>query len=113
MPTSTEILFEDCAAMRPHIDLVRSQDVLPDGAPDLEVIAWAASEKRVLITNDRNSLLGIACKRVADGEYMPGVIATTDRQTIGDAIIDILTIAECMSEDEIKNVVLVFLPYRG
>ena len=36
----------------PEIDLVRAQDALPEGTPDPEVLAWAAGESRVLITND-------------------------------------------------------------
>jgi hypothetical protein len=35
----------------PEIDLVRAQDVLPEGAPDPDVLAWVAAEDRVLITN--------------------------------------------------------------
>jgi predicted nuclease of predicted toxin-antitoxin system len=34
------------------IDLVRAQDALPDGTPDPDVLAWAAAENRILVTND-------------------------------------------------------------
>ena len=44
----------------PEIDLVRAQDALPEGTPDPEVLAWAAAENRVLITNDRNTMVGFA-----------------------------------------------------
>ena len=47
----------------PEIDLVRAQDVFPEGTPDPEVLAWAATEKRVLITNDRNTMVGFAYQR--------------------------------------------------
>jgi uncharacterized protein (DUF433 family) len=52
----------------PEIDLVRAQDALPAGTPDLAVLAWAAAEGRVLITNDRNTMVGFAYQRVAAGE---------------------------------------------
>lgn len=97
----------------PDIDLVRVQDTLPEGTPDTEVLAWAAAQNRVLITNDRNTMVGFAYQRVAAGEPVVGVIATANDQSIGDAIDDILLIAECMSEEEIKEQVVVFLPYRG
>ncbi len=97
----------------PEIDLVRAQDVLPEGTPDPEVLAWAAAENRVLITNDRNTMVGIAYQRVAAGEPVPGLIATTNEQSIGSAIDDILLIAECMPEEEIKDQIVVFLPFRG
>ena len=74
----------------PEIDLVRVQDALPEGALDPEVLAWAATESRVLITNDRNTMVGLAEERVAAGQPMPGLIATTNRQAIGSAIDDIL-----------------------
>jgi len=95
------------------IDLVRAQDALPEGTPDPEVLAWAAAENRVLITNDRNTMVGFAYERAAAGEVVPGVIATTNEQSIGLAIDDILILAEYMPEEEIRNQVVVFLPFRG
>jgi predicted nuclease of predicted toxin-antitoxin system len=98
---------------RPEIDLVRAQDVLPEGTPDREVLAWAAAENRILVTNDRNTIVGFAYQRVAAREPVPGVIVTTNEQSIGSAIDDILLIADCMPEDEIREQVVVFLPLRG
>ena len=96
----------------PEIDLVRTQDVLPVGTSDPEVLAWCAAENRILITNDRNTMVGFAYQRVAGGEPVPGLIVTTNEQSIGSAIDDILLIAECMPEDEIRDLVVVFLPFR-
>ena len=98
---------------RSEIDLVRAQDALPKGTPDLAVLAWAAAENRILVTNDRNTMVGFAYQRVAAGEPVPGVIATTNEQSIGSAIDDILLIAEYMPEEEIREQVVVFLPFRG
>jgi hypothetical protein len=61
----------------PQIDLIRAQDALPEGTPDPEVLVWAAAENRILITNDRNTMVGFAYQRVATGEPMPGLIVTT------------------------------------
>ncbi len=94
----------------PGIDLVRSQEALPEGTPDPEVLAWAAAENRVLITNDRNTMVGFAYERVASGEPMPGLIATTNGQSLGDAIDDILVIAELMPAEEIRQQVVVYIP---
>ena len=63
---------------RADLDLVRAQDALPPRTADPAVLAWAASEGRVLITNDRNTMVGFAYQRVAAGEPMPGLIATTN-----------------------------------
>lgn len=97
----------------PEIDLVRAQDSLPEGTPDPEVLAWAAAENRVLITNDRNTMVGFAYKRVESGESVPGLIVTTNEQSIGLAIGDILLIAEYMPEDQVRDQVVIFLPFRG
>lgn len=98
---------------RPEIDLVRVQDALPEGTSDPKVLAWAAAENRVLVTNDRNTMAGFAYQRLAAGESVPGLIATTNAQSIGSAIDDILLIAEYMSKEEIEEQVVVFLPFRG
>jgi predicted nuclease of predicted toxin-antitoxin system len=97
----------------PGIDLARAQDALPEGTPDPEVLAWAAAEGRVLITNDRNTMVGFALRRVAAGEPVPGLIATTNEQSIGSSIDDILLITEYMSEEEVRAQIVVFLPFRG
>jgi hypothetical protein len=96
---------------QPAIDLVRAQDALPERATDPAVLAWAASENCVLITNDRNTMVGMARERAAHGERMPGLIVTTNQQSIGAAI-DILLIAECMSVEEIQTQVILWLPLK-
>ncbi len=93
--------------------MVRVQDALPNGTPDPDVLAWAAAEGRVLITNDRNTMVGFAYQRATAGEPMPGLIATTNDQSIGSAIGDILLIAEFMPEDQIREQLVVFLPFVG
>jgi hypothetical protein len=97
----------------PEIDLVRAQDALPEGTPDPAVLTWAAAENRVLITNERNTMVGFAYQRVAAGQTVPGLIATTNEQSIGSAIDDILLITEYMPAEEIRDQVVVYLPFRG
>jgi hypothetical protein len=57
-------------------------------------------------------MVGFAYQRIAAGEPMPGVIATTNEQSIGGAIDDIALIAEYMPEEEIRDQIVVFLPLR-
>ena len=97
---------------QPDLDIIRSQDALPEGASDIDVLAWAAAENRVLITNDRNTMVGTAYQRVATGEPVPGLIATSTEQSVGSAINDILLLAEYMPEYEIRVQVVVYLPLR-
>jgi hypothetical protein len=98
---------------RPDVDLVRAADALPEGTLDPDVLAWAAAENRVLVTNDRNTMVGFAYERAAAGEDVPGLIVTSNEQSIGSAIDDILLIAEYMPEEEIRGQLVVFLPFRG
>jgi hypothetical protein len=58
-------------------------------------------------------MVGFAYERVAGGAPVPGVITTTNQQSIGSAIDDILLIAESMSQAEIRDQVVVFLPFLG
>ena len=97
----------------PEIDLVRAQDVWPDGTPDSQILAWAADENRVLVSNDCNTMVGLAYERAAAGEPPPGLIVTTNEQSIGAAINDILLLVEYMPADDIRSQVVVYLPFRG
>ncbi len=94
----------------PELDLVRAQDSLAERTPDPVVLAWAAGEGRVLITNDRNTMIGHAIQRVTRGEPMPGLIVTTNAQSIGRAIDEIELIVRYMSADEVRDQVVVYLP---
>lgn len=58
-------------------------------------------------------MVGFAYQRVAGEEPVPGLIATTNEQSIGSAIDDILVIAEYMPEEEIRDQVAFFLPFQG
>lgn len=95
-----------------EIDLMRVQDALPEGTADPQILAWAASENRVLITNDRNTMVNIAYERVNAGESLPGLIATTNAQSIGSTINDVLLISENMSEEEVRDQAVIYLPFR-
>jgi hypothetical protein len=94
----------------PELDLTRVQDALPHGTPDSQVLTWAATDRRILITNDRNTMIGLAYQRVAAGEPVPGLIVTSNHQSIGLALDDILLLAEYMPEDEIRDQVVIFRP---
>jgi hypothetical protein len=73
----------------PTLDLVRVQDVGLSGRDDPTILAWAATEKRLLLTHDRKSVPGIAVRRAKSGERMPGVVVVAARGSI-QAVIDAL-----------------------
>ena len=94
----------------PGLDLVTALDALPEGTPDPEVLAWAAEEGRVLISNDRRTMVGYVFQRVASGLPMPGLISTTNEQTIGSTIDDISTIVQSLTAEGMAAQVVHYLP---
>lgn len=93
----------------PEVDLVRVVDALPLGTHDRAVLEWAASEQRILITNDRKTMIGFVRDRLEAGLPMPGVIMASRNQSIGSAIEDILVIVHVLTEDDVRDQVF-FLP---
>jgi len=93
----------------PSLDLIRVQDVGLAGRDDPEVLAWAASNGRILLTHDRATIPDYAWERVTSGESMPGVFVINDRFAIGAAIEEIHTIVACTAQEEWMDRVL-YLP---
>lgn len=46
--------------------------------PDPDLLAWAVSERRVILTHDRNTMTAAANERWSRGEPMTGVIVVDD-----------------------------------
>jgi predicted nuclease of predicted toxin-antitoxin system len=93
----------------PDIDLIRVQDTALLQAPDPQVLAWAAQESRLLLTQDVETMVGFANARVAQGLPMSGVIVLRHTLRLSTAIDDILTIASASDIGDWANRV-VFLP---
>ena len=93
----------------PSTDIVRVQDAGLSGADDRAVLAWAASDRRVIITHDVATMAGFAYERVAEGLRMPGVIEVPFGVSIGQAIGDLLLLVECGIDGEWEGQVL-YLP---
>jgi hypothetical protein len=85
---------------RRDVDIVRVQDVGLSGRHDPEVLAWAADEGRILLTHDVSTMKTHAFARIAQGLSMPGVLAVSQSLGVGQAIDEILLVAECSLEGE-------------
>lgn len=94
-----------------HVDIVRIQDVGLSGADDPAVLAWAAQEKRVLLTHDVATITRHAYERVQAGKLMPGVFEIDCLAPVGIVIEDILLIVQCTLGDEWEGQVR-YLPLR-
>ena len=95
----------------PRLDIVRVQDVGLMTQPDTEVLKWAASDNRVVLTHDVTTMSKHAFDRVNQGLPMPGVIEVSQDVPIGEAIEELVLIAECSFENEWHNQVI-FLPLK-
>jgi hypothetical protein len=94
----------------PDLDMARAQDAGLRTAEDPNVLAWAASEGRILLTPDRETMVGFAYQRVAAGLLMPGVFVIRNRRSqIGQMAEEILVPVLCSEQDGWKDQVQ-FLP---
>ena len=84
----------------PKLDIIRVQDVGLSGADDPSVLQWAADQGRILVTHDISTLAKHALDRVTAGQPMPGVFEVRSVALIGQAIDDLILLAECSFEGE-------------
>jgi hypothetical protein len=96
---------------RPAVDVVRVQDVGLSGRPDPAVLAWAAEQRRVLLTHDAATLVGHALARLGAGEPMAGVLVAAQAAPAAGVIADLELIDEASEPADWEGRV-VFLPLR-
>jgi hypothetical protein len=94
------------------LDVVRVQDVGLMTQPDTEVLEWAANENRIILTHDVTTMSKHAFDRVEQGLKMSGVIEVSQNIPIGEAIEELILIAECSLENEWENQVI-YLPIKS
>lgn len=96
---------------RPDLDIIRVQDAGLSAADDATVLEWAAQEGRVLLTHDVSTITKYAYERIRAGQSMPGVFEVSRAIPIGQAIEDILLLAEYSLDNEWEGQVR-YLPLR-
>jgi hypothetical protein len=95
----------------PALDIVRVQDAGLLGKQDSEILEWAASENRILLTHDASTMTDHAYARVESGRQMPGVFEVGQEIPIKEAIADLMLIATCSLDGEYTGQVR-YLPLR-
>lgn len=93
----------------PKLDVVRVQDAGLSGADDPSVLQWAADQGRIIVTPDISTLAKHAFDRIAAGQPMPGVFEVRSVGPVGQAIDDLILLAECSLDGEWEGQVR-FLP---
>ncbi|WP_008311713.1 DUF5615 family PIN-like protein [Leptolyngbya sp. PCC 6406] len=94
---------------QPNLDLLRVQDVGLREVDDPAILAWAASNGRILLTHDRATMPDFAYNRLVRGEPIAGMFVVNDRMPVRQAIDELLLLLDCSEQAEWKNVVL-YLP---
>jgi len=85
----------------PHLEQVMAQSAGLKGVEDTPLLAWAAEQKRVLVTHDLKTIPKHAYARVKTRQPMPGVIAVPDDLPIGQAIEELAVLVECCEPGEL------------
>jgi len=93
----------------PDLDAVTALQAGLDQKSDLEILASAAEQNRVVLTHDRNTMPGHAYDRVRKGEPMAGVFLVPRDMPVGRAISELEVLIACSLEGEWSQLV-VFLP---
>ena len=95
----------------PTLDIVRVQDAGLFGKRDQEILEWAATENRILLTHDATTMTKYAYARVESAKPMPGLFEISQEIAVGNAIDDLILIATCSFDGEYDNQVR-YLPLR-
>jgi hypothetical protein len=90
----------------PNLDYVIAQHAGLAETVDPAILAWAAEQRRVLVTHDLKTIPKFAYDRVRSGQVMPGVITVPDNLPIGEAIEELQLMVECFNPAEVQNLVL-------
>jgi hypothetical protein len=94
---------------RADLDIVRVQDVGLSGADDPTVLAFAASQGRILLTHDVTTITDYAYQRIESGLPMPGVVEINRSLPLRAVIDDVLLLSECSLEGEWEGQII-YLP---
>lgn len=87
-------------------DVVLARNVGLDEMDDPDVLEWAARDGRVLLTHDRETMIGFAYQRIRTGQPMPGVIVVKDKAAIGHVIDDLAFVTRCATEEDCRNAII-------
>jgi hypothetical protein len=84
----------------PDLDIFTAQQVELTGEDDPRILEFAASEGRLLVTHDVQTMPNHVAERLALGLRVPGVILAPDSLAAGDIIEDLMLIVQCSVEGE-------------
>lgn len=87
----------------PQINYVTVQQVGLRGVSDPDLLTFAASENRIIVTHDVNTMPRHASHRMRQARPMTGVIVVPEGLEIGPAVYDLEIIVECAAAGDLLN----------
>ena len=94
--------------MLTELDVVRAQDVGLTETPDPILLDWAASENRLILTHDYETMIAFAYDRVRAELPMSGLAMVSSELPVGIAIDELAIFAECSRNREWDGQVVFF-----
>lgn len=98
-------IFDGVRRRLPTLDIVRVQDCGLRSYRDPVVLEFAASEDRIVLSHDVSTMEGHAYARMLVGKHMSGLFLIRQDYSVGAAIEEIVTIAECSTGEEWYDIV--------
>jgi predicted nuclease of predicted toxin-antitoxin system len=88
------------------LDIVTARDLGLEGRRDPEVLEWAATNNRIVLTPDRATMPDHASRRIVSGAPMPGVFLVSNRVPACAAIDDRLLMDGCSEQVEWAGLII-------
>jgi hypothetical protein len=104
-----EHIIDGVLRREPSIDLVRCRDVGLADRPDPEVLEYAASQERIVLSHDVNTMPQHARTRVEAGLSMSGLLMIQQLSPVGQVIEDLILIWSASEAEEWRDQIR-FLP---
>jgi predicted nuclease of predicted toxin-antitoxin system len=89
----------------PELDIVALRDTELLGKDDPTLLEWAATENRIILTQDVSTLPDFAYERIEANLPMPGVFVLRRKVSLNQLIEDLVLIAEASEQEEWTNLV--------
>ena len=99
-------IVKGCRRQEPALDFLSASEANLHRAPDLEVLALAAGQMRILVTHDRQTMPYHFSDFLMSGRISPGVFLVSQYAPIGEVIDDLVLIWAASDADEWTNRIL-------
>lgn len=87
----------------PDLDIVRIQDTTMYQSPDPELLEWLATENRILLTHDVQTMPDYVYQRIRQNKVVIGIIVVHQDTPIGQALDDLEVIIGAGTPDDFVN----------